>query len=519
MKKVIIMIRTSTDAQQVDDQHREMVQFCKENGYKENQMIIVETQGASAAKVDDEYMKMIDDVKTHISNDPDIDCFTVWHLNRALRNERVYVDLKEFLISHRVQFMVKNPALRLLNEDGSVNMGMELAFSLMATLSKQDNDERKAKFKRAKDVLRKQGKYTGGNTIKFGYKVDENRYLVPDGENSELVKLIYTSYATGKYSIKSLTKELFERGYNVSYGMINHIIYDRSYIDGPYESFISRELWEKVESVRKNNSMYMPRGHKFAFGSGIFRCYGCGRSMIAEYVHYKCWHRDRFSHTSTCPNNSTLRIDMIDGLLWWIAQKEHVKYLMWMDSEKKKEYEDKIKILKEKIATLQKKIDSVELKKNRIIESYIEGLISKEEKEKKLAKAISDTRMDIDTITSYNEQIEGFKKVLEGSDDEYLDLSKLGDIYSGVVSEKNLKIMQEIVHKHIRKITSLPCYFGKDRNKRTPKMNAQLLTVETVLGGTQKYYYVPRFYKGYNFYFYREDDREIPILNLQKIIR
>ena len=518
MKKVIIMVRTSTEAQQVEDQHREMIQFCKEQGYSEEQMIFVETQGASAGKVDDEYLDMIQQVKEHIITDKDIDCFAVWHLNRAVRNEKVFIDLKEFLVTHKVQFLVKNPYLKLLNSDGSINMGMELAFSLMSTLAKQDNEERKAKFHRAKTAMWNQGKYIGGG-LKFGYRVDDNGYIVPDEEDSQFVKMVFEMYSTGKYSVRTLYDELTERGYKTTYHIINKMVADRSYIDGPYPSIISKELWYRCEEVRKRNYVSIPKGKKYCFGSGIFKCGVCGRNMIAVGSQYRCWHHNKYSAPPHCENELTIRVDNLDGLLWWIASKEEIKARMKMTQETKEEYEDKIKVLKEKISSTQKKISYLDEKKRRIKELYVEGIIDKEEFKIRQNKTLLEAKTYNDSILTYNERIGALLNLIEGNSNTDEEFKRIVSVYDDVRCEKDLEVMDEIVKKHIKRVTTTSEWFGKDRDRRAIRQNAQLITIETTLGEVKKYIYVARKYKGHYFWMYKSDGSEVPLLSVGKIKR
>ena len=63
MKRVIAMVRASTIKQSIEDQHNEMVEFLRSEGYRENDIEWVEEQGASAAKEDDAYLAMIAKVK------------------------------------------------------------------------------------------------------------------------------------------------------------------------------------------------------------------------------------------------------------------------------------------------------------------------------------------------------------------------------------------------------------------------------------------------------------------------
>lgn len=511
------MIRVSTERQQLEDQHREMEVFCQSEGYDE--IVFVEDKGASAIKLNDSYSLMIEQVKEEIEKDSSIRCFAVWELSRAFRNELVFQEVKQFLVERKVQFMVKNPYLKLLNTDGSVNPGMEVAVTLMATLAKQEMELKKERFKRAKDSMKKQGMFIGGRCTKTGYKVGNGGYIEIDEEVAPMVRLIFEMYSTGKWSVRTLFEELKERGYDINYHIVNKIVADKSYVTGPYPQMVSQELWDKCEKVRNDNFLFIPKGKKYCFGSGIFKCSACGRHMIAEGDQYRCWHHNKYSAPPHCSNGLTIRVENLDGLLWWIASKEEIKYRMKMDANKKKEYETRIDVLREKVAAAQKKLDSIEEKRERIKELYVEGMIDKEDLKKRQNKTLSEAKIYNDTILSLNEKIEGFLSLLEGNDEDVITEDRLKSLYLGVLDEKDLKIMQEIVKKHISRVTSSPEWFGKERDKRAERQNAQLVTIELVTGEVKKFIYVARKYKGHRFFFYKEDGREVPVLSVHKIKR
>lgn len=523
--KCLVMVRVSTVTQQLEDQHREMVEFCKGEGYDD--LVFVEDKGASAIKLNDSYQAMINQVKECISNDPDIKCMAVWELSRAFRNEGVFFEVKTFLVEHGVQFICKTPYLKLLNPDGSVNQGMEVAINLLSTLAKQEMEIKKERFARARQAKRDKGMFVGGSYIKFGYMLDKG-FLVEDSVDSPKVRLIYEMYATGNYSVRSLYEELKARGVTKKDGQpinantLNHIIADDCYIgrkeDILYPQIISKELFEKVKAIRESHTLSMPTGQKFCFGSGIMKCPLCGHNMIAEGTQYRCWHHNKCSNPPYCDNGLTTRVENLDGLLWWITEKEHTKYLMKSTLDKTKEYTEKIDIYTKKIDTLQKKIDDFDKKKEKIIDLYVSSVITKEEMENKVNKGVLEVKTYKDTILSYNEKIEGFKKVLEGDNEGEITLERLTSLYSSVINTADLKTMQELVRKHIRKVVCSYTFFGKDRF-RSAKPNAQLVEVEMNNGDIQKYVYVPRKYKNSKYWYYFDNDKEVPILTVQPIVR
>lgn len=504
--RCLVFVRVSTEAQQLEDQHREMEVFCKGEGYDD--LVFVEDKGASAIKLNDQYRLMIDQVKDEIEKDPSIVCFAVWELSRAFRNELVFQEVKHFLVERRIQFLVKNPYLKLLNPDGTVNSGFEIALTLMATLAKQEMELKKERFKRAKKAMSAQGRYTGGPTVKFGYKVGEGGYIVIDEEKSKLVRLIFEMYSTGQWSVRKLYDELVERGYDINYHLINRMVADRSYIEGRYPRMISQDLWDRCEAVRKRNFLSIPKGRRNCFGSGIFRCSECGNLMVADVDQYRCRKHKKYSAPPHCANNLTIRIENLDGLLWFLAVQEETKYRMRMYREGKDEVEKEVGVLREKIEAARKKIDGVEEKKGRIMELYLEGHLKKEEKDRKLLQCDENSKMTQNTILELEEKLGGVLTLLEGKAEELPDLEKMRGIYEGVIGESDLKEMDRIVKRQIRRVTSVKAEF-KGRK------SAQMIEVETMYSGVKRFYYVARKWRGH--YFFTVDGR--PIITVRRIIR
>ena len=289
MGKVLIFVRSSTEKQEIEDQKKEMQDFVKSMGYSDRDVVCLEDKGASAIKLNDKYLNMVDVLKEYIK-EGSIECCAVWHMNRLGRNDEVLIELKNLFIKHKIQFICKNPSIVLLNPDGSVNEGAELAFGLFATMVKQDMLEKKAKFKRAKSAMAKKGQWVGGRTLKFGYKVDENQFFVEDENDGAIVKLAFQLYSTGEYSAERLSKELTDRGYIRNDGLpinepfITRLLASESYTGAPdeknnmriYPPLISKELFLKCREVANSNKLEIRGGDRIVLGAKILKCPVCG---------------------------------------------------------------------------------------------------------------------------------------------------------------------------------------------------------------------------------------------------
>lgn len=284
-----------------------MLEFCISRGFKEEDIEWIEVAGASARKQNEKYVQMIALIKSTILNNPDIKNCALWHLNRLGRVDSILVEMKNWFIENHIQVYVKNPSLTLLNSDGSVNSGTEIAWGLFATMVKQDTEEIFAKMRRGKKRNSEQMKFNGGCETRFGYRVDNSGYIVPDVKESKLVKLIYDEYVTGKWSAIKLAKELKSRGIkqrndkDITWIFVSKVLSDTAYIGytdndnakshRKFTPIIDQDIWEKVKMIRENHifKRTSKESKRTSFGVGVLKCSCCGSHYIANDKYYVCY--------------------------------------------------------------------------------------------------------------------------------------------------------------------------------------------------------------------------------------
>ena len=504
MSKVLIMVRTSTDSQSTEDQKRELIDFCISEGYRRRDIVCVERQGASAAKVDDEYREMIDEVKRMIERDPGIKCYAVWHLTRAFRTEEVYIELKTFFVRHGVQVICKNPYLHLLTPDGRVDPGMELAMGLLAILAKQDNEERKAKFKRAKTSMSRKGKYIGGHTVKFGYKVVDG-FFVENEEESAVVRTMFDLYSTGEYSTYTLAKEMRERGIRITDNKISKTLRCRAYIGEEtsesgmhYPPIIDRNLFDRCEEIRKSNKIVMRKGDRVFLGAKLIKCPECGATCTSNSRHYVCC---RHTHHGPCSNGFALRREVADELLYRFAFGLHMMWLMNISEGRLDEYRKELEIIDGKLEAARKKMDEFSGKKERIIDSYMEGFIDKKSRDLRLSKVEDEVRDHRDYLNSLQGKRRAIAGLLKkGSGDTVENFMKAAESMDAVDK-------YDIIHRHISNLTARQVSYGR-RDPRTSRPNAVLIEITSVSGNTSKHMYFPKGYQGHNLYTWVLDEND-----------
>lgn len=511
-KKILVFLRVSTDSQDLQGQKNEMRDYVKTMGYDEDDIIYLENKGASAIKLNDKYIDMINTLKDYIDRQI-IDCVAVWHINRLGRSDEVLTELKNIFIKNKIQFICKNPSLVLLNEDGSVNSGTELAFGLFSILVKQDFEEKKAKFKRAKTEMSKKGMFVGGHSRKFGYKVDDNNYLVEDEEESRIVRLVFQLYSSGEYSAYSLAKELNSRGYT-RFGkpfdrrFVSNIIQSRQYTGLPdekwndrvYPPLISIEMFEKCRGIAEGNKIVLRSGKKMVLCSKLVKCPECGYSFTSKGKYFRC----NSVAENRCGNNITLRESVVNEIAWRVAFMEHMDYLMEVSENNAQIYNERLEVIEQKLNTLNGVIAESSSKKKRIIDSFIEGYLDLKERDLRLSKLQDDIlihQRDIKALEEERSAILGLLENVNKERDEMLYYDTLDTIGNGVKTDEE---RYKIIHQHILKIVPSRYQYG-ERSKKAKGDNGIMIEIHTVRGETKKFIFLPSAQKGYNLLTWHDD--------------
>lgn len=457
--KVLVVIRVSTVSQEIETQKSEMIDYLMSMGYCSDEMEFLEGVGASAVKLNSLYMSMVTSIEKAV--DDGCRCIAVWHINRLGRNESVLMRLKELFLKNKVQFLCKNPSIQLLNPDGTVNSGADLAFSLFATMSRQDDDERKAKFKRAKKVNSDKGKYNGG-IVKFGYRVDERGFLVPDEAEAKIVQDIFTMYASGNYSTVELCKELRDRGVigrmgkPISLSFLQKCLADETYIgrkdrDGIHRTsvpIISKAQFEEVKAILEKNTFYRGGGNSLLHK--LLICPVCGGTFSSNGPYYCCvrhLYREEVGKNK-CPSGLTVRGIYIESALWWVAATAHMDWLIENSKTHRQQTEEKIDVNEAKVRTLTNRLEGISDKKVKIADAYIEGLFTKEDRDSRLQKVDEEAKEIKEQIKTLEGENSSLRSLLSSFDDEE-QFDRISKILIGTVTEIDEKEVYNILHLHI----------------------------------------------------------------------
>ena len=463
-KKILCIIRASTEKQETESQKKELVAYCITKGYAVEEMAFIEVAGASAVKLNKKYIQMLEDIKATILSIPTITAVALWHLNRLGRVESKLHEMKEWFLQHKIQVYCKNPDFTLLDDTGKESAAGSLAFSMFASVVKFETDEMFAKMKRGRERNKVNGIFYGGK-IKFGYTLDATKHFIINEEEAQTVRLIFNLYSSGKYSFYDLIEELKARGITkggmkITYEMIQNALADEAYYSSKIlPPIIDKELFDKCAAI-KANTVAVKRtkeSRNINFAVGLLKC-SCGNNFIASGDFYRCYSKmnnNRKKKVVEC-DSPTIRRDIMDDTLWLVTRLLQQKFLMDKDSIDISEQKDKINVLTAKLSTAQKGLSSIKDRKEKLEDAYyVDGEMNEAQFKKRLASLHSKEVQTESLIRNYKTEIEDIEKVIKQielpSNDRYLQSLLLSDLDEEELEDR--KKIKEMMFNHIDKVT------------------------------------------------------------------
>ena len=382
-KKAILISRVSTPqqclAQDLMPQLEDLKTWAEGLGYTE--FYPIGTTESGFLKEDDKQgWNLITDI---LKKDPSCRVIICTEISRLSRLQPILFYIRDYLVEHKIQLLIKDIGFTLLNDYGEVDMGKDLIFSLFSSLASSEMRTKKERFKRALKEYRKLGYSIGGKEL-FGYsrsyntelggKIKKSIYSINEVEAEE-IRTIYKWYAYGidgdmrKPSVLRITKECIARGFSKylhSKRNVNKCLKEQAYLgykktsnkkknpeywnykqlDKPkyieceeyeckYPQIIEESLFNAVRDImQKRNSHNVIDSDEYVDKSSkhttilakMIVCPDCGKYLVGEYRTYKSIKK----HTYRCPySRSAVRICsyktssslvLLDSAIWAYAK-------------------------------------------------------------------------------------------------------------------------------------------------------------------------------------------------------
>ena len=462
--KCILLVRVSTETQSYDEQEKELYDLAHFYGYKDKDISSIATK-ESAIKLDEEERFGLNRMKELLETG-EYDCVFAWEISRIARRKKILFSILEYLTSKGIQLIIKEPRIRLLKDDKTIDEGAETIFTLYAQLAESEMRNKIARFARAKKEGFNKGKYMGGK-ITLGYKVSEDGYWEIDEEGSKLVRLIFDMYISGEYSLTGLGKELKSRGYfkNLSVTSIkvemSHLLKNPIYrgirtSNNIYPQIIDDDTWEQCCKKRKENRTRSKTKTPHLL-TPLIRCI-CNASYSVNLMDgtYSC----RVKHNAVekgLTHSPDVNVNMIESLAWYVALQELHEDMVCKRSDAKKTYEEEIKVYNQKIAHSRELLESTMKRRSDLDENYfVHGRFTKEKYEELTQKQNDIIKTEQSNIRKFETAINSLQQQIQAdiTFDDMLDA--LGNSYEHLKNGTTPETMRKIIHRYITEINVEP---------------------------------------------------------------
>ena len=464
-------------------------------------------EGLSAATTQkrENFNHMIEDAKNN-----KFDFIITKELTRFARNTLDSIKFTRELLSYGVCIFFQGDNINTIDEDS------ELRLTIMAGIAQDELRKLSSRIKFGHQQAIKKGVVLGNNNI-FGYRKN-NKKLVIDEEEAEMVKQVFELYATDNYSLRQLEIYLYDKGYRnrngnqIMHNTLSNIISNpkyKGYYTGnkvkvvdlftkkqkflPEEEWVSykdetgeivpaivsEEIWDMANAVLKRRSQEVKTrnvkcNHPNLLTGKLF-CTCCDAPYYRKDAKYKGKSTSRWvcsnklkKGTKACKSFAILENDM-KSIIFDIFSNTYEESEKYID-EFIEFYKQTIKGCSTKNSKeLQKQVDLLEKKKEKLLTYNVAGTISDSDFTKmydkceqeliELKKYIIELKSEENAFTEVEREMKLIKNCLTKS---VQDISN------------NAEVTPSFVNKYIKRINITPV------TEDTATLEIQLFTNEWV---------------------------------------
>lgn len=458
-KKIAVIVRASTDAQETASQKKEIIDYCINTlGYTADEIDDeLEFSGASATEEKEQmttqmkrakakYNEMLTKLKNKVQNSPTINAVAVWHINRLGRTESKLMDLKEWFVKNKIQLYIKNPSLTLLDDNRNVNAGTAIAYSVLAATVRIETDEMLAKMQRGKQRNRDAGMIADGG-IPYGFIKGIDKRLAPDPETAQRVVKMFNMYADGE-TASHIRDFLSSYGFSTSTTHIYRMLKNER-----YRTLVGDELFDKVRAIAFNNRTKQTANERlYNFGQKLIRCAHCGRHYTSNRGYYYCiGTQSKFKDTNLeCKDGNNVVQYRIDSCLMYATQIIFTQYSALNQTDRKAEIEQMIADYRKKLDVVNNRLSEYD---EQIADAHVAKILNKKHADKfdrLIEKLKEDNIDDVKEQQRLQTQITALTDELQMTGD-YADsiLVKMNNAKTEL-NNKDKKELYDLVHRMIK---------------------------------------------------------------------
>ena len=440
IKKCIAFLRVSSAAQHIESQKQEVFNAIRRHGYNDNEVLCIE-QTESAIKLAAEDRISLQQLYAAIEKHKTIEFVFVYEISRLTRQSKMMYEIRDFLISHRVNLYCLKPEFTLLDKDYKMSQTASILFSLFTSLSESEMMIKKERMRRGAEYKKKQGLHAGGS-VAIGYGVDkEGRYII-DEEGARWVRRIFNDYVNG-WSIRKLARQLQSEGWRTQTAFLTvcqsilNILHREYYCgDRAHPAIISRDMFEQAQIIAHNKTRYKTDKPNEALLKGIIYDAESGYIMSSNVVNGQ-YYSKRYGHC-------TINIKAAEMVVSGVAREWYAELYDTRKDEHIARLDEQITRLKNTINTMTNNITANQDKIDRIEERYIEGKINKEKADAMEKRMFSNIQMWRDTLKTSELEIERLN-TMKSNVDERMIISDIRTIIHDVVTRVEVRRLTRFV--------------------------------------------------------------------------
>ncbi|HEV8535277.1 MAG TPA: recombinase family protein [Candidatus Limnocylindria bacterium] len=292
--KAVIYTRVSTDRQQdgasLEVQLEQCRRYCEAHGL----IVAAEFRDVLSGLNPDrpKYRQAIE-----LARSKQVDKLIVWRLDRLGR------DLAEYATQLRDLKRLGVDVVSVTQPGESLMMQQ-----ISGVFAEQESRDKSVRIASSKFHRAKEGKWNGKTPLGYDRKPapDGRGYVLAPNRDAALVKELFTMYASGKYSVRSIRDHLNKKRPALTRAAVWNLLKNPAYIGmvrhgqwssskflpkpevtiskGLHPAIVDEATFKKVQARLKSNGMIRGRGglaptHLFA---GLVRCGDCGRTFVGH---------------------------------------------------------------------------------------------------------------------------------------------------------------------------------------------------------------------------------------------
>lgn len=404
--KVAIYCRVSSDQQvskgvSLKDQRQRGIEFCKEKNYEYQ---IFEDAGISGSKNEDERPSLMELMKKTLAiksskgkvlEKPEFDGVYITDFDRISRQTADYHRIKQHFYENKIVIFDKGQIIDLYDSTTS------LLVDIKGSLASYELSQLKERVKRALERSVIEGKAGGGPVLNYGYCKGEDKKLMIDENEAEVVRKIYDmslkDYGTKRIcnelnNLKIPTKrsqtskgKLLIRGKMIQeflwrdstiYRILTNSLYcgERKFKGKIYSApaIIDKSLFQLVQEKLKERKHFVNTTNKYSYLlKGLILCpicknlfYGRKRKDLSDNQYVCCSQR----YSEFCGNRG-VNIDKMEKIIW-NSILELPKRMKSLVLDKNDEY---VNSVKDEIKKSKKILSNLDGKKNELVQLYLKN--------------------------------------------------------------------------------------------------------------------------------------------------